>query len=271
MDPLAAKYTAWSTYTYGLDNPLLFVDPNGRDNMIYLIALGSYSGLKPERIAEQANAMFHTLGLDVKVQIWEGSITDFDPRFLDPTDNFAVLGSNPTTVTDYISSKGRKYSNSAPLYDYKHTYENPRLSINPEVSVHDVIALAANFAEYTADQFNAETIEQAIAFLIVHGYGHNMTGITHGTSGKDKGFMLPGQLLGGTYQSLYDAISDVENNQEILNLIKAKTGNPATYGPNLDGTAGSPACQRAPVDNYDANKSRSESLLGGTPASSGSN
>jgi uncharacterized protein RhaS with RHS repeats len=30
-DPKAAKYLAWSPYTYTLDNPLKYVDPNGKD------------------------------------------------------------------------------------------------------------------------------------------------------------------------------------------------------------------------------------------------
>ena len=31
VDPLAAKYPGWSPYNYCADNPMKFVDPNGRD------------------------------------------------------------------------------------------------------------------------------------------------------------------------------------------------------------------------------------------------
>ncbi len=31
IDPLAEKYYGWSVYNYGLDNPVLMVDPDGRE------------------------------------------------------------------------------------------------------------------------------------------------------------------------------------------------------------------------------------------------
>ena len=41
VDPLAEKYPSISPYAYVFHNPILYVDPDGRDGMVYLILLNS--------------------------------------------------------------------------------------------------------------------------------------------------------------------------------------------------------------------------------------
>ena len=44
IDPLAEKYYGWSVYNYGLDNPVLMVDPDGRSSEAIIIKSSSKNG-----------------------------------------------------------------------------------------------------------------------------------------------------------------------------------------------------------------------------------
>lgn len=102
MDPLTSKYEIVSPYNYAYNNPILFVDPTGRENTIYLMVAGKMRSTEVTRIINSANAFLNKLGLKTQVKLFEGK--NFDTRNLDKTDNFAVIGYDRRAVAEKVRS-----------------------------------------------------------------------------------------------------------------------------------------------------------------------
>jgi hypothetical protein len=84
VDPLAHKYPDISPYAFVANSPIIFIDPDGRENIIYLVALPSaYSKLSVQNVTDiinQANANFKSQGLDTRVVLFN----DISSSTIDP-------------------------------------------------------------------------------------------------------------------------------------------------------------------------------------------
>ena len=76
------------------NNPILIVDPDGGDNIVYLVVLPStYASLTKSQvndIVKQANQNYKNMGLKTEVRLADSK--NFDIGKIDKTDAVAVLG-----------------------------------------------------------------------------------------------------------------------------------------------------------------------------------
>ncbi len=174
IDPLAAKYPTLTPYMYAFNNPMLFVDPDGRDNVVYLYAADqSVSRKELKAIAKQATANFTEMGLKTQVKVFKGKLDKSAYAKLDKTDAIAVIGesSNVIKAVSAVNEKaGRQLSGFGGA-------GNPERSQNPRDNVgtpteQNIIGLGIAATKDFAKQANA-TFEEGAAFLVNHGAGHN--------------------------------------------------------------------------------------------------
>lgn len=158
LDPLSAINLDESNYAYAANNPIYFVDFEGKDNIVYLVVMPSDDAiqekLNAQDIANEANEMYKTLGVKTRVVVFDESTRgEFNADYMDKTDSYAVVGT-PKEINDRTG-----------LPEHPGALENASSNGN-KIGV-DVGAL---------DKYSVLPVKsksQLVAFAIVHGSGHN--------------------------------------------------------------------------------------------------
>jgi RHS repeat-associated protein len=179
LDPLQAKYPNMSPYNYCANSPISLVDPDGKQNTIYLVilpdAMAKLTKCQVQDIIDKANLTYKELGLGTRVVLFEykGPLPpDFNPKNLDETDAVAVIGATKQSVANYVNDhveKGYVWQENKDL--------NGKRVKNQEHSPPGglVVGIDLGDADLSKEDFNA-TLTANIAFSINHGSGHLSSG-----------------------------------------------------------------------------------------------
>ena len=184
VDPMWEKFVGMSPYNYCMGNPVKMVDPDGRENIIYLVDLMTSKQRKnvsAAEVIEYVNNAFQNLGIKTRVQM---APLGFDPKYIDAHDSYAVLGSR-NTIKQFVESKDKdtynKYFASwtdgdvaerAALEGDKWTSNtcHDEGSFTTGVGVDVDVTSDVNCVEIKS--YNTNPVEYT-AFTLMHAMGHN--------------------------------------------------------------------------------------------------
>ncbi len=234
LDPLQKKYPELSPYHSFANNPILVVDRDGKENIVYVaISPKAYSTLGVIRaglmMAEAQKSMDNIVGEGVvKVQFAPVGLGEFDIKNLDKTDAVVAIGSiaevegfankndNPISITE-----GDNVGNTS----------NPISGINMKG-----IVGGANFLK--------ESVESTLAGIIVHEVGHDAV---RGHPNKpDNNDWSVSAFKGGVYT---DYVTNTENNPARAKDNPANKDLKSDYGKKFD-------LKKTPKDNYKPNENK---------------
>lgn len=249
IDPLAAKMPYYSPYSAFGNNPILYVDNDGRENIVYLVYLPDKNPkaqkINAKQVAAEANANYAKMGLSTRVVVVDQSVTGkmkFDASKIDKTDAVAVIG-NVTDVKNYIKENDKTksgYDNA--LNSWTGGSSAPELSENfvggqgdDNKRGGDFIAIDVNGLGSTNTQLKTNN-NQSAAILLMHGSGHNAEDPKKGLEHQPKGVMVEDISSWNTKEGTGGVIK-TSDNTSFINHIKQRFGtNQAKVNYNGKGT-----------------------------------
>jgi RHS repeat-associated protein len=199
VDPLYEKSISYSVFHFAACSPILYIDPNGKENIIYIIVTPDgkkqlkKDGLTAEQITKQATDFYTGMHLKTVVKVFEGESKDFNINAIDKTDAVVVIGGSAKDNKSYVKDVlGSTFCNELSDIDDP---TNPEKSENDPVSNPKTDFICGNIITLNAKVLkesvfskllfrdegkskNIENMKKVAAYYIMHGAGHN-TGYGH--------------------------------------------------------------------------------------------
>lgn len=222
VDPHADSYHPITPYNFGFNNPVLFTDPTGMDNVIYLVLAGDYDPEKAQEIANQANAFLEELGLETRVQVHNADADgDFDADNLDDTDNWAVVGTDRDAIVDKAKQINPKWG------DYLEQGNGWANENGPEESNDgsrgNGMGIVVDDGENNLNRGAKDlSSTEGSAISVIHGAGHSTTRIYESEDENGN----PGHTTEGVMRNGRGVVNDL--NRKGLGYVMDKRNN-ATY------------------------------------------
>lgn len=224
-----------SPYLFVANNPIIYVEKNGEDNVIYLVALPSskseFTVQDVQAIADKANQAYKNLGLETRVVVFT-STEPFSPEHIDPTDSYVLLGS-AAEISSTVQAKNftEEIQQTAETLASK-GIENPERSATNGVNggqFEQGILVESSRVQNFANNTGSDKIGAA-AFLILHGSVHN-AGFNRHEAGEPLNFegevvigklgvtLQPNASSDPAFNSLDDFLK-AEDNTNIISTLK---------------------------------------------------
>jgi len=240
VDPMSDKYPSLTPYNYCTNNPVILVDPNGEEGIIYLVDLQTDNKVDTKKLIAETNKRFEEMGLETRMQLAPDG-KDFNPNYMDKTDAMAVLGSTGQ-VKKFINSKCSE--NNAKLFnDWAGGIDNPERSTNPNKdATMNVIGLDANAISTGAGRLGASQSFYGAA-TVIHGLGHT-AGMGHSDenyNGSINNEQIPQNAMGMCSGRFFQYSASITN--------ALGKGNNGYYIKKIQGTYGTTRS-----DNYTRNR-----------------
>jgi RHS repeat-associated protein len=204
VDLMAAKYSFQNPYNYVSNNPINMIDPDGKDNILYLVTLPGVDNEVKKNLANRVNDMVKNSKVNVQIHMVNNS-EKFDISKIDKTDAVAVIGGTKTEATDYIrknfAGKGHVSDGfingkdeARSLSSWLTTPLNPEITDGGDVKGWSFVTAITTQGKDKMDKISPNDatsfvdVVQALgvnnmtsltAFAILHGLGH-LAGIDHG-------------------------------------------------------------------------------------------
>lgn len=213
VDPLSQKYQDWSPYCYVKGNPVIYMDPDGMDNIIYIVVLaGAEKMIDIDKTINTANKYLGNIGVNTRVVQFlcdPNTISEnLEIGGLDKTDAIAVLGMNGQQIREFISSELSSIVDIKDFADFKGDGGNPERSEGPGHQGPDKLAnfIALSATGIVESNFTSKWDKRGVgygakdpknesaAFYILHGAAHN-GGLLGGAHSNSEGFTGEGNIV----------------------------------------------------------------------------
>jgi len=192
---MASSYPGISPYVAFANNPILFIDPNGGHNVVYIVNLQNEGEqvVDADEIVQLTQQYFETVGLETTVVLFDPSKNggEINPNYMDPTDAVILIGALED-VKSYAREQGinKDHMNVQPGdKGWEDKVGNPETSVGSS----NLTMINTNVLKETAKNANNSPVNELVAFTILHGFGFSM-GLTYDNRSHDN-IMAQGDMV----------------------------------------------------------------------------
>jgi RHS repeat-associated protein len=258
IDPHGESYVNYSPYSWVAGNPIMFIDPDGRDGILYLVNLGVK--INAQQIVDIANGFLTKMGLNdnLKIVLWnEKEKGDFNISYLDKNDNVAVIGTDRKQISDFVANNVNEdweYNMNGGDFPWLTEPNYPENSnryalIGNATGYNNGVGIVIDHDTDNIAENSPYSKEQGSALSIIHGAGHGTEEITKVGGHLNTGVMMEagnratdGNLVHSLKYGKLDNILSISNNSLYIKAIEKRFT----------------SSSKGPQDNYLSNKQRNK-------------